>query len=112
MEKGTKQLWVRRDARHIGTIHARSITCFRHPPERYVPPVGATCAPGFRPRKCLITNECQPIPPYSGRGCPAPNSAFRLPALRRSAAACPAEGGSQRLRRFFILHSSFFIGFQ
>jgi hypothetical protein len=111
MKKGTKQLWVRGHIHHTGKTCVRRLTCFRHlvhPPQYcyggragrsiLLTGTGTTCAPHFRPRKHLITNECQPIPPYSRRGVPPlpiPASDLRLLA--------------SVVRRPPFLHSAFFL---
>ena len=64
-ETGTKQVRVHRNSQDARKPCAHRITCFRHPAGRTILPTGTPCAPRFRPRKHLITNECQPIKAYS-----------------------------------------------
>src|SRR5882724_8585946 len=94
----TKQVLVHRDSHATNTTCARPLTCFRHPAGRSILFTDTPFAREFRPPKRLITNECQPIPPYSGRGVsplPIPPSDLRL------LASVP------RLLPF--LHSAFFL---
>ena len=94
-----------RESHDTRTTCARSLTCFRHPVGRSIL-VRTLRAPDSRPRKRLITNECQPIPPYSGRGCP--RSQFRLLTLDSglrtsdlrpptSAQSCPVVPGRSKI---------------
>jgi len=124
-------VWVQRESHETRTACARRQTCFRHPAGRSIL-TRTLRAPDFRPRKRLIKNECQPIPPYSGRGgypvperrrlwtadskfppCavgpltsafgpPVPHSAFRVPRSSR-AQSCPVVPG-----RTQFCHFSFF----
>ena len=81
-------VWVQRESHETRTACARRQTCFRHPAGRSIL-TRTLRAPDFRPRKRLIKNECQPIPPYSGRGVSRPGApptvdcGLQISALRR-----------------------------